>query len=675
MNRRPRAVLDIECYRNYFLIMLRCIETRRTKAFELYDDVVCLDRKAIISLLRKYTVVTFNGRSYDMPMLFLALRGATTEELKDASDAIIQGNLKPWEFEERYGVKIPTFVDHIDLIEVAPGVASLKIYGGRLHSRRMQDLPIEPDALITAGQRKTLVNYCGNDLDTTIDLHQSLIKQLDLRESMSDEYGIDLRSKSDAQIAEAVIRNSIQRLTGEKVYAPDFRPGTKFKYRTPDFLSFQTETMRSTLRMVESATFVVTGKGGVEMPKSLDDAAIRIGAGVYRMGIGGLHSSESKVAHVSDANSVLIDRDVTSYYPAIILGSQLTPKHLGAPFLKVYRTIVKRRLAAKRAGDTVTANSLKITINGSFGKFGSRYSALCSHDLMIQTTITGQLSLLMLIESLELSGIPVVSANTDGVVIKCPREKLDLLRLVVGRWEMATGFDTEETRYMALYSRDVNNYIALKQKWDVERKCWVEEVDGVKLKGAYAPPGLQKNPTAQISVDAAVEYLRRGTSLQETVTACEDIRKFVTVRQVNGGAIQGYSKFNNKALVPEKRAVVEEAGWTQINRKSWRSPDEFDARGSYSLDEAYTQATEIRDAVYLGKAVRWYYALGETRDIRYRKQNVSGNHNKVPRTEGARPLMELPEEFPDDVDYGWYVREAVSILKDVGVDYIEGEDL
>ncbi|HEP8763960.1 hypothetical protein N5938_16300 [Pseudomonas aeruginosa] len=75
MNRRPRAVLDIECYRNYFLIMLRCIETRRTKAFELYDDVVCLDRKAIISLLRKYTVVTFNGRSYDMPMLFLALRG------------------------------------------------------------------------------------------------------------------------------------------------------------------------------------------------------------------------------------------------------------------------------------------------------------------------------------------------------------------------------------------------------------------------------------------------------------------------------------------------------------------------------------------------------------------------------------------------------------------------
>ena len=35
------------------------------------------------------------------------------------------------------------------------------------------------------------------------------------------------------------------------------------------------------------------------------------------------------------------------------------------------------------------------------------------------------------------------------------------------------------------------------------------------------------------------------------------------------------------------------------------------------------------------------------------------------RTEGCRPLMELPDAMPDDVDYMWYVNEAASLLADL----------
>lgn len=458
--KRPQATLDVECYRNYFLILLRNIATGKYAAYEKFEGQD-LDIPAIRTLLRKYQIITFNGRSYDVPMVTLAITGASNEQLKDASDAIIIGNLRPWEFEEQFDVTIPGYLDHIDLIEVAPGQASLKIYGGRVHTKRMQDLPIEPDALIKEFERPLLRRYCLNDNLVTADLYQSLRQQIDLRERMSLEYGMDLRSKSDAQIAEAVIKKELEKITGKRIYKPDFRPGTRFKYQVPDFIRFQTQTLQGVLRMVENSTFVVTGKGKVDMPRGLDDAQIRIGGSVYRMGIGGLHSSESSVAHFSDDEYQLIDRDVTSYYPMIILGQGLYPKHLGPNFLKVYRSIVERRIAAKKAGDKVTADSLKITINGSFGKFGSQYSVLCSYDLLIQTTITGQLSLLMLIESLELAGIPVVSANTDGIVIKCPRSKLAKLNYLVGCWELNTGFDTEETRYKALYSKDVNNYIAI----------------------------------------------------------------------------------------------------------------------------------------------------------------------------------------------------------------------
>lgn len=647
MKEKKVVVLDVECYRDYFEVGVRNIETGNTLVFEQYDGV-SLDRELLAKVLRLCQIITFNGATYDIPMVYYALTGVSNLQLKRASDAIIQQNLKPWEFERTFGVRIPK-IDHIDLIEVAPGQASLKIYGGRVHTQRMQDLPVEPDASITPELRPQLVSYNGNDLNATKDLRTGLIKQLELRERMSEEYGMDLRSKSDAQIAEAVIKSQLERLSGVRPERPKFPAGTSFNYQVPDFISYTTPVMLEVLEMVRNAKFVVEANGSVAMPDELSNAKVVMGGSIYRMGIGGLHSSESSVTHIADDDTLLIDRDVASYYPAIILGQGLYPKHLGPAFLKVYKSIVDRRLAAKRAGDKVTADSLKITINGSFGKFGSKWSCLYSPHLMIQVTITGQLALLMLIEMIEEAGIPVVSANTDGVVIKCPKDRLDDLNAIVAEWERRTTFETEETQYSALYSRDVNNYIAVK-------------TDGkVKLKGAYAEPGLQKNPANQIAIAAAVDALTKGVPVEQTLAACKDITKFVTVRQVNGGAVYGHCEFDPKAKVAEKKAILAREGWHE-----WPEPGTWtneDYTLALSRDEAYKHVTQaqLKNARYLGKAVRWYYGIGETRDIRYKI-----NSNTVSRSRGAVPLMDLPEEFPTDVDLSWYAREAISIMRDVG---------
>jgi len=318
----------------------------------------------------------------------------------------------------------------------------------------------------------------------------------------------------------------------------------------------------------------VAANGSVEMPAWMTKLRVRIGDGAYKMGIGGLHSTESCVAHVADDTHILVDRDVASYYPSIILTCGLSPKHMGEAFSKVYRGLVDKRLAAKHAGDKIVADTLKICVNGSFGKLGSKYSVLYSPDLLIQVTITGQLALLMLIEMLHLEGIPVVSANTDGVVIKCPTVKVAAMQAVVNVWEMITGFETEETRYRALYSRDVNNYLAFKP-------------DGkYKAKGAYA--------------------LDQNGPVCDTVRACTDIRRFITVRTVKGGA----------------------------------------------LDQAGT---------YLGKAVRWYYSVLAEGPLRYKVNDYS-----VARSDGAKALMQLPDRLPVDIDLDWYIAEAEQILNDIG---------
>ena len=645
MAERRTYVFDTEIYPNYFLAAFKNIETGKVVSFEMADGEE-LDCARLGKFIRRHRIIGFNSRTFDLLVLFYAIDGANCEQLKALVNDIIFGSGKPWELEDQYGFKVPRNLDHIDLIEVAPGQASLKIYNGRLHGLRMQDLPFDPDQRLTPKQMDIVYDYCVNDLDATKLLFEKLGPQLALRETMTKEYGTDLRSKSDAQIAEAVIVKQVEELIGERPRPQKVHAGKGFRYAIPEFVRFHSDDLNDLLDDIEDATFKVSYAGQVLMPQVLADRQIVIGDGVYRLGIGGLHSSEKTCSHVADDDHILVDRDVASYYPAIIINLGLHPENMGWAFQKVYKRIVNRRLKAKAAGDKVTADSLKITINGSFGKFGSPYSALYSPNLLIQTTVTGQLCLLMLIERLERRGIRVVSANTDGIVIRCPVRLRDRMLEVVKGWEEDTAFTTEETPYKAIFSRDVNNYIAVK-------------LDGkAKAKGAYADEGLQKNPTNEICIEAVKAKLTDGTPLGETIRACRDIRKFVTIRTVNGGAVAGM-----RAEEVDDWVSVGDRLWM---RQAWLDSGKAVEKMAVKRKSRPHPVEVTTGGEYLGKAIRWIYSTEVKGAIHYAKSTMKGTHNKVPRSDGARPLMELPDTFPDDLDYAWYVAEARSILEDIG---------
>lgn len=172
----------------------------------------------------------------------------------------------------------------------------------------------------------------------------------------------------------------------------------------------------------------------------------------------------------------------------------------------------------------IEADSKKLSINGSFGKLGSKYSPLYAPELLIQTTITGQLCLLMLIERLEAIGAEVVSANTDGVVVYFNGALEHKIEQVLWEWMLDTSFELERTDYKLLASRDVNNYCAVK-------------LDGkIKGKGIFAGAGLAKNPDMPIIYNAVARYLATGIAPSVTIRECQDITQFVTVRRVQGGA-------------------------------------------------------------------------------------------------------------------------------------------
>jgi len=162
-------------------------------------------------------------------------------------------------------------------------------------------------------------------------------------------------------------------------------------------------------------------------------------------------------------------------------------------------------------------------------------------------------------------------------------------------WMLDTSYELERNDYAFMASRDVNNYLAVKTD------------GGTKGKGAFAAPSLMKNPDGNIVYHAVSEHIANGVPIDETIKRCDDLRQFVTVRQVKGGAV-------------------------------WQ--DEL-----------------------LGKAVRFYRSREVPADtpIRYAK-----NGNKVPRSDGCRPVMDLPESLPGDIDYDSYIAEADKLLREVG---------
>jgi hypothetical protein len=650
---KPVAFYDTECYPNYWLlkVLLPCDITH---SFQLSsgESLKGSDRLNIELFFRSWTVVSFNGNRYDVPMICAALNGYTCEQLKWLNDQIIVNNAKPWEL----GLPDWKPADHIDIMEVLPGAGGQKMYAGRIHCKAMRDLPYSPDQHLTDQQIAEVSDYCSNDLSVLEELYNAVQPQLAQRVELGKRYGLDLRSKSDAQLAEAVLK---VRCGNPRKREVDWN--LRFKYEAPSWLAFKTPQLQMAFNVVKEATFSIGASGYVELPTQLRELEIAIGSSIYRMGIGGLHSSEKSISH----SGLLLDIDVASYYPSLILNSGKWPAAMGKKFLEEYAAIKAERLTAKKLEKTLTKGTPewtkahveneggKIMINGTFGKLGSPYSVLFAPEMLIQTTVTGQLALLMLIEDLkERAGVSVVSGNTDGIIAIDHPLSNGIIEAVAMAWEQRTGLEVEFSHYTALYSRDVNNYIAVKTDGSVKRK------------GEYAKADLvgKKSPDLEICGDAVADFLAHGVPIAATIRACRDIRKFVTVQKVTGGAVKLWGEGPRKdALVREMVPVLEANGWVKKGRLWYKDNEVGDGYAICDATTAYLTLFSPQRPEYLGKVIRWYYSTNSPGPIIY---NTNGNH--VSLSYGAKPCMTLPDELPDDIDYEWYEEKCSQILKDVG---------
>ena len=579
-------VLDVECFPNFFCVVVLELRGGRSWVYEHGKTSPQILRQ----IVENRRIVTFNGLRYDLPMISIAVTMKPCSHLAASSKRLIAGEA-PWMVTRSVD---DLECDHVDVSDVAPLFGSLKVYAGRMHCEILRDLPFPPEADLTPEQIRVCVAYCLNDCRYTAMLYDALEEPLRLRRSLSAQYGVDVRSKSDAQIAETVLKTELYR-RGIAV-SRGSETQSKYFYSVPDCVKFDSPELRELLEDVREAEFPLGADGRVKIAPSLAGRTVSVDGREYSLGLGGMHSNEKSTSWYATGEHRMAHVDVSSYYPFIALTQRLSPPSAPADdFLDIYGQIVKRRLDAKSRGDKTEADSLKITVNGTFGKQGSPHSFFYAPANVMQITLSGQLYLLMLIERLVDAGADVCSANTDGVMLRYPASARRAVANACANWSRDTRMTLDVDLLRSLHARDVNNYVAIDANGEA------------KTKGVFASPNLWKNPANRIVYEAAIERVRSETPVADTVFACRDVRKFLTLRTVRGGAV-------------------------------WKD-------------------------AYLGGVVRWYRVKSDGDSILYAE---SGNH--VAGSNSSRPVSKLPSEFPDDADCDWYADEALKTLGSMGVE-------
>lgn len=323
-----------------------------------------------------------------------------------------------------------------------------------------------------------MMYYNKNDCFIGCEMMRLNIDEIRLRYNIAHSYGLNVLSASRSNISDAFIEKFYSEMSG---LHPSQWKGKKterkamaFKKVIFDFINFKTEPLQKLLREMKEVIVFSIGKDAFSREVSINN-------GVYTIATGGLHSKDIPGALYSnwptdDASSTgeqsqkslnrfkYVHWDISSFYPSIMVQYGVAPAHLDQKvFVKLIKWIRDTRVTAKHTkGDidgvpaNILAAVLKIVINAIYGKLGFEHGDLCDRLAVLKVTINGQLMIMMLCEELELNGIEVISANTDGIVVKLYENKVDTFNTIANNWKKLTGLDADSEEYKCYINRDID---------------------------------------------------------------------------------------------------------------------------------------------------------------------------------------------------------------------------
>ena len=358
----------------------------------------------------------------------------------------------------------------------------------------------------------SMIDYNINDIESTSELLNRCKKDVDLRIAIEDEYGVRVLSKDGVNIGMKILTQKYLEKTGLTWWdIKDLRSPMSvipLKDVILPFIKYDSPILQRVLEDMKNQ-IVSPGRKGYENKFVFNNLR-------YSVGIGGIHSVNSPEIIIPRDDEMLIDIDVASLYPSMLIEYEFYPRHLGKEFLEVYKQIKDERIEAKHNGDKVKNETLKLALNGLSGNLQNEHNFCYSPFAVMQIRINGQLLLLMLAEKLTQIGCRIVQANTDGLFVLLKKDVYSKVNSICREWEQLTKLTLEEDRFKAMYQYAINDYFA------------ITEDNKVKEKGMFITAvKLGKGLTPKIIPKAVISFFKDGIPVEDTIKNCTDIRDFL----------------------------------------------------------------------------------------------------------------------------------------------------
>lgn len=514
-------VYDIEVFKNVFHCTLLNTETEKLHKFE------CSIRKNEIEEMCKFflqpniCLVGYNNIHYDNPIInycieYFSNSSYTYEKICNSifnlSKVITQDgdNIDRWK-RWKYANNFYT-LDLLTMLYSKALRVSLKEMQVTMMYKNVQEFNCDWQLPLATDEIDSMIEYNINDVMSTYELLKRCEKDIKLRLDIEDQYNIECFSKDGVN-------------TGMQILAEEYMRKTNITWselkdlRSPadtinlneiilPFIKYDTKILQDLLNEMKTLT-VSPGRKGYEKKLLLNDRVVSIG-------VGGIHTINESEIIIPNEDEILVDLDVASLYPSMLLNFNFYPRHLGKEFKEVYADIRERRIKAKHAKDKVTDATLKLALNGLSGNLQNEYSWCYDPKAVMGIRINGQLLLLMLTEKLMALGITPIQLNTDGIFVKMPKSVYPEAMKICKEWEQLTGLVLEEDRFKAFYQLAVNDYFGVFENGKIKEKgCFITEV----IQG--------KGLTPKIIPKAVEKYFLEGIKPEDFIKQHTDIKDFL----------------------------------------------------------------------------------------------------------------------------------------------------
>ena len=376
-----------------------------------------------------------------------------------------------------------------------------------------------------------MLHYNKNDVFLVCDMVRQKPDEVKLRYSITNAFGVNVLCSARANVADKLVTKFYSQRSGLK--EEDFkdkrteRTVISFKRIILPHIKFKTKQLQDLLTEMKTIKVRHTTKDAFSR-------TINFYGTTYTIAMGGIHTVDPPRILKSTDKYVYIHHDYTSYYPTLMIEYEICPEHLNKKvFVKLVRYLKETRVKCKHGGDVnvieavankIAAEILKIVINAIYGKLGSERFFLYDNLAKATVTINGQLMTMTLVESLELSGIHVVSANTDGIVIKLPIDKREIYEQIIEEWNKENKMSADDEEYDIVVSRDVNNYFDIQKDGTIEYKGALDPKQYLKE--------LKKGFDMPIVAIAVFNYFVHNKPVMDTLREHKDILDFCKTQNV-----------------------------------------------------------------------------------------------------------------------------------------------